>query len=130
MKVFVLEDDPDRIRLFAEVLEGHDWTCIHTCDRTYEFHAHSPYDLILLDHDLGGRQMVDHEDSGTEFVKLVRDHIGSKARVTIHSYNPDGARRMSKLLEEVGVFPVIQPFGPTLLKDIRTLLEKEAPCTT
>ena len=72
MRCFVLEDDPERVRRFTEWFHGKsiDWTCIHTCEQEYEFKP--PYDYIFLDHDLGGRQMSDHEDSGSTFCDLIR----------------------------------------------------------
>ena len=62
MKVFILEDDPYRIVKFRDLLKGHDLTIIDSCTKVEEFKP--PYDLILLDHDLGGRQLEDHEDCG------------------------------------------------------------------
>ena len=85
LRVFVLEDDPDRIRQLTEWLIGCEWDCIQTCIREYEFKP--PYDLILLDHDLGGRQLADHEDCGLTFVKLVKDRINIEADIIVHSYN-------------------------------------------
>lgn len=94
MRVFVLEDDPDRIRWFAERLMAHTWDCIQTCHREYAFKP--PYDLILLDHNLGGRQMDNsHEDNGLALLGLIKDRIG-ETPVVIHSYNGPAADRMQR----------------------------------
>ncbi len=115
MKIFVLEDDPDRIRRFCGWfglgLNKEDkiqWDCVHTCVRDGDFRG--PYDYIFLDHDLGGRQMVENEDCGTEFVKLIRSRIGT-ARVIIHSFNPDASKRMLQDIKEVTKNVVYFPFG-------------------
>lgn len=117
MRIFVLEDDPDRIRWFCQRLIGHDWNCIQTCQREYEFKP--PYDLILLDHDLGGSQMgmkhgrplgiAEAEDNGRTFLKMIMDDIGDTP-VIIHSYNGPAADEMKKDYPNA----IIAPFrGPT-----------------
>lgn len=107
-KVFVLEDDPDRIRWLCERLRSHEWHCVHTCHRDYEFKG--PYDVILLDHDLGGRQMDNtHEDNGLSFLVAIKDQIG-ETPVIIHSYNGPAADRMKREWPAA----LIAPFrGPT-----------------
>lgn len=115
MKVFILEDDPIRIGQFMEWLRGDDITCADSCTQAYKFEP--PYDLIFLDHDLGGRQLEEHEDDGLAFVRLIKDQINPDALVVIHSYNPDGALRMFDELFDYGVLTLRQPFGPKL-KDI------------
>lgn len=118
MRVFILEDDPDRIRLFAEWLKDDDWECIHTCERAHLFKP--PYDLVLLDHDLGGRQMQEHEDCGLTFCGLVGDKLNHGAYVIAHSWNPDGAKAMLHTLYDQGHRLLqTQPFGPTLARLIQ-----------
>lgn len=95
LNIFALEDDPRRIiwldRFFFQK-HGIDWMCVQTGEREYEFRP--PYDIILLDHDLGGRQMVAHEDDGVAFLRAVKDRINVDALVVIHSHNAEGALRM------------------------------------
>lgn len=107
MRIYVLEDDPERIvslcRYFdrAEQRQSEEagesrlievqWS--QTCSRLDEFKP--PYDLILLDHDLGGRQMRDHEDCGMTFLTSIREEIGD-ALVIIHSHNLAAAARMKQ----------------------------------
>ena len=117
LRVFVLEDDPDRIRLLAQWLIGCDWDCIHTCVREEEFRP--PYDLILLDHDLGGRQLVEHEDNGLSFVRLIKDRINEEADIIVHSYNPDGAKSMVAELKPFRVQWV--PFSTQIERYIKAL---------
>ena len=106
MKVFALEDDPDRIRALSNQLADDTFHCVQTCEREYEFKP--PYDLILLDYDLGGRWLEEHEDNGLAFVRLIKGRINANAVILIHSYNPDGAAAM---LKELGDRGAIVPFG-------------------
>lgn len=96
MKVFILEDDPIRVDYLINRLGQHDLTVAKSCTEVGKFQP--PYDLILLDHDLGGRQMTEHEDDGTQFIQLIADRVNVDAVVIFHSYNPGGAQRMRNIL--------------------------------
>lgn len=110
MKVFVLEDDVTRMQHLLKVLPpGTDTTIITSCAYAHKFQP--PYDLILLDHDLGGRQMALHEDCGATFLDLVMDRIPANALIVIHSFNAPAAWRMGKMLERNGKWMIyIAPF--------------------
>lgn len=104
MKIFILEDDPGRIRWFARRFDAagirdDDWTCIQTAARFYDYHP--PYDVVFLDHDLGGRQLVDHPDNGLAFVQDVITTFGGfgMADVIIHSHNDAGAHAMAAIVD-------------------------------
>jgi hypothetical protein len=96
MKIFILEDDPERMRWFRQRLFHHDVTYAESCVHVHRFVG--PYDVIFFDHDLGGRQMDDHEDNGALFASLV--DFG-QAHVIIHSYNADGAKRIQAITNGV-----------------------------
>lgn len=109
MRIYVLEDDPERIVSLCRYFDAHNrlsqkqaargekaadeissqWS--QTCERRYDWRP--PYDLILLDHDLGGRQMLDHPDNGRTFLKSILTSIGD-ALVVIHSHNAGAAAAM------------------------------------
>lgn len=120
MKIFILEDDESRIRLFVDALlsHGHDLTIAKSFqEATRKFQP--PYDALSLDHDLGGRQFVnsDEEETGFNFVRwLGKAPSGAQPVIAVHSYNPDGAQAMINLLHDNGWVAVIkEPFGPKLL---------------
>lgn len=110
MRIYVLEDDPNRIitlcRYFdrAEQRQSEEagksrlievqWS--QTCTRLDEFKP--PYDLILLDHDLGGRQMTRDEDCGMTFLKEIKTIApGIKdALIILHSHNLAAAAQMKE----------------------------------
>lgn len=122
MKVFILEDDSNRVDLFLEWLKGHSITLVASCEDADAFDP--PYDVIFLDHDLGGRQLEAHEDCGLTFLKLVATRINPEAVVVVHSYNAEGARNMLNVLADLK-HPkrVYQPFGPSL-KQIIDVVER------
>lgn len=129
MNIFILEDDLMRMQWFRERLIAHTITHAESCTQVDRFVG--PYDLICLDHDLGGRQMTDHKDNGATFAKMIVDRIGNAA-VIIHSYNADGAKRIQSILPPLGPsflphrhFSVCAPFrGPTFLSYLG-LVERE-----
>lgn len=117
MKVFVLEDSPQRKWWFWGRFEGHDLTLIDSCEKKDRFDG--PYELILLDHDLGGRQMVDHEDSGLAFVKEMKERFVD-ALVIIHSFNPGGAEAM----QQEHPVSFIAPFGSRAFLSLIDMVEE------
>lgn len=125
-RVFLLEDDPTRVRLIREALIGKDVELTHAwdADKGLELFA-GPYDLILLDHDLGGKQFVDSslDNTGAGFVRrLPEGSITNFTQVVVHSYNGVGAKViMLTLLERFGIDAPWAPFGPTLLNYLRSL---------
>lgn len=101
-RIFVLEDDPERIASLAIAFDkgGHTVHWAHTIERADTFQP--PYDLILLDHDLGGRALTQHEDNGLNFVRAIKDRINLDAVIIIHSWNIDAGKSM---LKELANFP-------------------------
>lgn len=128
LRVFVLDDDPTRHNLFREWLfdaKGVDfdltatWTAgeaIRQLDTAPE-----PFHLIFLDHDLGGQAYVE-SGPGTgqevadwlagQFVRFVA--LGPTPKVVVHSWNPDGGKRMFDTLSDAGFDVDRAWFGPSL----------------
>lgn len=120
-RVFILEDDEIRVAHLLSLLISCDVTRVASCRQAKKFVP--PYDLILLDHDLGGRQITRHEDCGLTFVRMIKDKINPDATIVYHSYNPDGARAMQ---QEVGR-GMIAPFGSSLFNQIVTGPHRQRP---
>ncbi len=118
MKIFILEDDRARQTWFLDRFEGHDVTLIESNKDAHKFEGF--YDLICLDHDLGGRQLVDHEDCGLMFVKNMKNYFADSL-VLIHSYNPDGAIAM----KAEHPMAIIAPFGGAKFRNIIAVLLKD-----
>lgn len=117
-RVFVLEDDPQRIRLFREALFHADATFAESCAEAIEKFA-PPYAVMSLDHDLGGKVFVNsaEENTGAGFCRWLPEKAPDmwSPVVVVHSYNPDGARTMMRTLAGKGYKAIQQPFGPSVL---------------
>ena len=120
MRVFILEDDPYRLEAFSAALKGTDWQTIATCKDAEQFKP--PYDLILLDYDLGGRVFSDDEDCGMTFVFEVYKRINKDTQIIIHSWNSPGAIRMQYFLLGHEFRATRIPFGKGLLGIVKELM--------
>lgn len=127
-KIFLLEDDPSRVNFIRNALVGVDAELTHAWDVERGLAKwDGPYDVVLLDHDLGGEIFVDsaNDNTGCGFARRLPDGaIGEETTVWVHSYNPDGAREIGRILRERFPFLVqltIYPFGPRLLGWLSTL---------
>ena len=73
-----------------------------------------PFDLVMLDHDLGGRVYVKEViGTGTEVAEYIRDKLDKDKRpssIIIHSWNPPGAKRMREILSGCVKNVVCVPF--------------------
>lgn len=116
MRIFILEDDPNRIHVFRKWLGHHDLTVEISTDRAVDVLLNEPqFHLLFFDHDLGGRQMVSSRDyeTGAEVAKQLVAEDSSKVQdsiVVIHSLNYQGARNIHSILEPfalVQVEPII-----------------------
>ena len=125
----MLEDDPQRIRLFREACIGLDATFAESCEEAVRKFA-PPYHVLSLDHDLGGEVFVDSavENTGAGFCRWLADASDDfQPAVVVHSYNPVGAANMAKTLRDKGHRVVVQPFGPTVLGFLGGLAPRTEP---
>ena len=125
MKIFVLEDDPIRIKHFEKIFKNYTTVIATNVEEAKNKIYEHEYNTIFLDHDLGGEQMIDSskENSGYQFAKYIveSDDRHINAQIVIHSQNPVGALNMKRLFEywkyEVVIKPYMQIYNET--KDIR-----------
>lgn len=114
MKIFILEDDPNRMVIFKRMFKGHTIVHVETSDEGIEVLNTIKFDIIFLDHDLGGRQFVDSReyDTGYRVAVSIPQTINKDTDVVIHSYNPAGAKNMENVLDNRGEGRVRRiPFG-------------------
>lgn len=102
MKVLVVEDNSFRVKKFKSELIG---CSVDYTDNAYEaivLCKEIQYDLVFLDHDLGGREMVssDDENTGFQVAKNMKGTINESTFTVIHSANPVGAANMQKELPQ------------------------------
>lgn len=118
LNVLILEDDPIRMVAFNERLTatGRKYTLTHfeTAAETIEALKANTYDLILLDHDLGGRTYVDHtdvkEDCGmrvAEYFCINPAHVRKHGPIVVHSLNGPAAQQMVEFIGEAAWCPFV-----------------------
>jgi hypothetical protein len=68
-----------------------------------------PWDVISLDHDLGGMTYVDSEDpdTGYQAAKFIKEHKIPYKKCLIHSMNFAGAMKMQAVLKDSIYLPII-----------------------
>jgi CheY-like chemotaxis protein len=114
MRIFILEDDPYRHKVFKRELADFDITIKEDTDTAVKcLLTEGPFDLFFWDHDLGLKQMVTSADyeTGYEVVKQINasgnDVFHKQSVHVVHSLNPAGAKNIQ------GILPmpcVINPF--------------------
>ena len=126
MKIFILEDDPNRMVKFMKELTGHRVDHAETVDIGFAMIKADKYDLLFLDHDLGGAQMVDssEENTGYELAKLITSSTSNKETpCIIHSCNPVGADNMVKVLPHAHRIPFFSLNFPSIMEWIERISE-------
>jgi CheY-like chemotaxis protein len=113
MKILFLDDDSIRIKQARVDFENEALSVAETAEQAIRLlEKYSPYDVISLDHDLGGKIYCPSDDmSGYAVAEYISKMSKEKMpkQVVVHSFNPDGAAKMKKVLQ--GVVPVLQqPF--------------------
>lgn len=132
MRIFILEDDPQRQDAFMQALmTGHQVEICATVAQAQEIYDtfEGSYDFVLLDHDLGGKQMLASEGpepTGYTFAQWMPPRTAG--HVIVHSYNPDGAEAIRQVLAQKGFSVVKQPFGPHLLQALECLPKDTHQC--
>lgn len=116
LRIFILEDDKIRNRHFWDHLHSHNTTFAVTYDTAIKlFKDDPPYDIMFLDHDLGGFK------TGYDFACLMAA-FGIKVPTVIHSFNDAGAKRMRGKLPHA----VLAPFGGKYFNQIIRRIEHES----
>lgn len=105
MRILFLDDEKVRRDKFRDKYLG--TGCIidfaTNAKEAIDFLKNHQYDFVSLDHDLGGKSMVEsNEESGYAVAEFIAYQIPEEHRpkkVVIHSFNPVGAQRMYLLLK-------------------------------
>lgn len=105
MKVLILEDSAERMLAFNERFRNWEVYHVEHAQDAVDLLKKNEFDLICLDHDLGGKQMqYDREDCGM----IVAEYLHAnpvKARIVIHSFNTPRAMAMKSLLPQAEYIP-------------------------
>lgn len=116
MRFLFLDDDPERhdgfdiitTQAYPDAHVDHVWT---VDEFRKAISLNDKYDCVFLDHDLDLQQ---DPETGTEAAEFVRLHLNLAkypTKVVVHSWNPDGARRMANLISSVGIPVRLRPYS-------------------
>lgn len=123
MRIFILEDNEERMRIFREWLgPEHSITHIKTVKDVDKFNP--PYEWIFFDFDLGhvSEGWDEQNDNGSKVALALKDKINESASIVIHSYNPGGAEAIKNDLKGLGASKA--PFGSKLFTDIMKFISR------
>ena len=95
MKIFILEDAPERMNWFLETFSDCDIDYTDDVHKGYEYLSSNSYDLIFLDRDLGHPKYTG-EDLAWE---MMEEKLSPHATVVVHTVNTRGQRVIPKYLK-------------------------------
>jgi len=105
LRIFILEDNAERISLFKQTLHKKfpkaEIIIKETAKEAKEILTPNSYwDIILLDHDLGGEIYVDSNElnTGYQVALHIRDKEIKYGQCITHTQNPVGGRNITNLL--------------------------------
>jgi CheY-like chemotaxis protein len=106
MRVFILEDLPDRIGAYFIKFMKHDVVVANNVKDALNCLKNNTFDLVVLDHDLDGRAFVPitNPNCGSIVAEYLAD-TNYQGKVVIGSLNPTGAQNMKRLLPQAIVAP-------------------------
>lgn len=116
MKIFILEDDENRIAFFRQKFAAHVlYISKNVEDGKINAQEYAPFDVMFLDHDLAPEHYKDFDPSiqegeypertpdGHDFVKWLVNNkqvIHEYTQIIIHSLNPTGSQNMERTINE------------------------------
>lgn len=110
MLIFILEDNVHRMLKFSRELIGHRIHHATTIEEGTNFVANNKYDLLFLDHDLGGHEMVDSNtpNTGYQLARFIASFTPNKdTPCIVHSCNPVGADNIVAVLPHAIKLPFV-----------------------
>jgi CheY-like chemotaxis protein len=113
MRVLFLDDDEMRHETARKNLVGHDARHVRTVAEFQAALSLGPFDVVFLDHDLGGEAYVPSGPGTGYEAALLLASREERPTVICHSYNRPGAIRIVGVLRSHGFSAVWLPFGPT-----------------
>jgi DNA-binding NarL/FixJ family response regulator len=98
MNVLFLDDCPNRTKIFKSLVPFAE--CVETATEALAALPTRSWDLVLLDHDLGGETFVDpnNANTGMEVARWLVANPTPIRLVVLHSLNAPARRQMHELL--------------------------------
>lgn len=112
MNIFILEDDPNRMKIFRRNLIGHTIFHAEHVEDGKKILSSEKVDYIFLDHDLGGKVYVDSSepDTGYQMAKWIAENDIKYQRLIVHSLNGPGAKNIKGVIFDAEIIPFINLF--------------------
>ncbi len=104
----LLEDNDLRTQMFVERFKeiGFEYVLTTTSSEAIEELKKRKFDIIFLDHDLGGEVYSTAEDCGMRVAEYLNENPPS-CHVIIHSLNIPAARQMQELIKGSSCIPYV-----------------------
>jgi CheY-like chemotaxis protein len=101
MKILILEDSTERVRVFKSLLAEHELFIFDKVKEAKGFLEKNDVEVLLLDHDLDDKIMVNSNDENTgyQFAKYIKQSGKKFEQIIIHSLNPIGSTMMEEELQ-------------------------------
>lgn len=109
MKMLVLDDSDERLEAFRKNNHGLEVVCVKTAKEAIAELQKGGWDIVCLDHDLGGKVYCpSDEHSGYWVAKFLNQNPQFKPTMAIllHSLNPAGRKNMKAELPEAYEAPL------------------------
>jgi len=115
MIILFLDDNEFRHRIFKTNNLNHKICCVYNTEEAISaLNLNPQFDLVCLDHDLGGVYGAASDDKSgyavAEYISKMNDDIRPK-NIIIHSWNGPGAKRMLDVLLNAGIKAIYMPFN-------------------
>ena len=117
MKILFLDDDHDRHKKIVRQLVGHSLDRVFSAQEAIACLEKNVYDLVMLDHDLGGpeseNQLFDDAEDGRFVANWIAENSEkfSETSFIIHSLNEQGRKSMARTIKTAGLRVKIHPFA-------------------
>lgn len=119
MKVLFLDDSEKRIEAVVvhfgndETIYRHLVICKTAVLAIEALNKEEEWDLVMLDHDLGGEVFVHsgRKDCGMEVVRWIIRTRPKIKRIVVHSWNAPAAKSMVSTLKRAGYETTYEPFS-------------------
>ncbi len=124
MNILFLDDDPNRTRSFRSEIPYAQF--VETASGCIEKLKSEHWDVVFLDHDLGGEVFVDpkRDDSGSAVVRWIESNKPKIQKIVIHTCNHLVAGNMATTLSNAGYETNVVPFH-NLIRSLGQILQRK-----
>lgn len=98
MNIFVLEDDPERIKWFKNTFSDCDLIWTDSIETSLMVLRRWTFDIVFMDRDLGHPNSQDNGEAVAWAMK--EEKLAQSACIILHTVNPRGQRVMKRYLGE------------------------------